>query len=220
MGRRASWFLAAAVITLLPAAAPETFADTLRLNPTDDAYVDSAAPNTNFGASLNLYAGDRTPAAGGTCWSFVQFDLGALPPGVEILNAELWLQQHEKYGSPTVQVTVDCHHVVAPGWSEAAITWNAPPAWATQPTASVTDGFNVTGWHYWNVTPDVVADAAAGTRTGWLVRCTPLVPWVWLNFWSREQVPMPDERPVLEITYSGAVAATPATWSGVKALFR
>lgn len=220
MGHRASWFLAAAVSTLLPAAFAPATAATLRLNPTDDAFVDSAAPNTNFGASLNLYLGDRTPAGGGTAWTFLQFDLSTMPEGVEILNAELWLQQHEKYGSPTVQVTVDCHHVLSPGWSESAVTWNAPPAWSTQPTASVTDYFNVTGWHYWNVTPDVIADDAAGVRTGWLVKCQPPVPWVWLNFWSRERVPMPDERPFLEITYSGAVTTMPSTWTGVQALFR
>lgn len=187
--------------------------------PTDDAYVDSATPDGNFGSSLNLYLGDRAPAGGGTALSFLQFDVSDLTGYNEVLNAELWLYQHEKYGAPTQQVTVTCHHITTPGWDENAITWNAPPGYNTTPSASATGFFNPPGWTTFNVTADVIADKNSGI-TGFAIKCTPLVQWVWLNFWSSEQVPMPDYRPMLEITYSGPVPAEESSWGDVKALFR
>jgi hypothetical protein len=194
--------------------------DTFYLHPTDDACIDSFTPDTNYGTTLNLYVGDRTPAAGGTCWTFVQFDLGAIPTGAEILNAELLLYKHEKYGSAESQLTVTAHHITTPGWSENAITWNARPGYATAPTASVTGTFNPSGWVSWNVTPDVITDYIVRQPAGWCVKDSPPVQWLWLNFWSREQVPMPDYRPTLEVTVSGAVPAEDHTWSDVKSLFR
>jgi hypothetical protein len=190
---------------------------TCQFNPCDDAYVDSASPNANFGSAMNLYVGDRTAAGGGTALSFVQFDLSPLGSGCEILSAELWLYKHEKYGSIQTQTTVGVHHVTTPGWNELAITWNAPPGYATAPTASFTDFFNPPGWVHYDVTVDVVGDYPAQTCVGWCLKQSPL-PWVWLNFWSSEQNPLPDYRPLLEITYNGPVPARTASWGEVKAL--
>ena len=188
---------------------------------TDDACVDSAFPNANYGSSINLYVGDRTPAAGGTCLTFLQFDISDLTPANEVLNAELLLRKHEKYGAPDTQMPVSVHHITMPGWSENAITWNAPPGYTTAATATVTATFNPPGWAAWDVTADVIADHAQNrSQTGWCVKFAQPLSWLWLNFYSREQVPMPDYRPQLVITYSGPVGAESSSWSEVKSLYR
>ena len=150
---------------------------------------------------------------------FLQFDISDFAASNEILNAELWLYKHEKYGSPTQQCTVSVHHVLSHGWTENSITFNAPPAYATAATSSNTGTFNPSGFEYWNVTPDVVVDRPGGL-TGWGVKMNPVVPWMWLNFYSSEQVPLPDFRPTLEIMYTGPVANEATTIDQVKALFR
>lgn len=221
MNTRRTILVMAAVAALTGAAslALAEFA-TIRLYPTDDAYVDSAAPDANFGGSLDTYVGDRASQLGGTCTSFYQFDMSAVPANAEILNAELWLCKHEKYGTPEQTFTVGVHLVTTPGWKESAVTFNAPPGHSAQPSASSTGTFNPPGWEYWNVTGDVAGERPTRTLIGWAVLMNPVAQWAWLNFYSGEQVPMPDYRPMLEITYSGAVPAATTSWSEVKALFR
>lgn len=220
MRTKFTFALAAAGVALLVMSAPGAaeFA-TVNLPACDDAYVDSASPNTNFGTALDTYVGDRASQTGGVCTSFYQFDLSAVPANAEIVNAELWLCKHEKYGSPEQTFTVQVHLITTPGWNEGAVTFNAPPGYATAPTAAITGTFNPPGWEYWNVTGDVAAQRPSGTLIGWAVLMNPLPQWAWLNFNTSEQVPMPDERPMLEVTYSGAVPAEATSWSNVKALF-
>lgn len=209
----------AAALLILSSSASAEFA-TVQLRATDDAYVDSNYPDANYGASLNTYVGDRASQAGGTCLSFYQFDITAVPANAEITNAELWLCEHEKYGTPEQTFTVDVHLITGPGWDQNAITWNAPPAYQHLPTASATGTFNPPGWAYWNVTPDVAGARPSGTLVGWAVKMNPLPQWAWLNFYTSEQVPMPDYRPMLEITYNTIVGAEASSWSRVKTLFR
>ena len=84
----------------------------------------------------------------------------------------------------------------------------------------MTGTFNAPGWVYYNVTADVAGDYLTQDHIGWCLKQTPPVPWVWINFYTRHQVPMPDYRPMLEITYAGPVAAERGSWGQVKALFR
>jgi len=201
---------------------------TTRLRASDDAYVDSSFPATNFGQSTSLYLCWTTggpPPPGGPCMTFLQFDISDFSgSGVTVLNAELWLRKHEKYGAPDSTATVTCHHITTPGWNENTITWNSPPGYSTTPTTGSTGTFNPPGWAAWNVTPDVIGDVAGGMingwNSGWCLKIQGPSPVWWLNFWSDEQVPMPDYRPVLEITYSGPVASKNATWGSVKNLYR
>lgn len=185
----------------------------------DDAYIDSSAQSSNYGQSINLYLGDRTPAGGGSTMFFVQFDISDFAASNEIIQAELWLQKHEKYGAPDQQCTVTVHHILNPGWNEDTITWNSPPAYSTTPSGSVTGTFNPPGVVGYNVTADVIVDKPGG-MTGWAVKMSPEVQWMWLNFYSGEQVPMPDYRPLLEVIYIGPVATERATIDEVKALYR
>lgn len=213
-------FATALVAMLLTGATASGQTATVQLRAGDDTYTDSFTPDANYGGSLNMYMGDRFPQAGGQTMSFVQFDLGELPPAVEILHAELWLRKHEKQGAPEQQVTLAAHLVTTPGWSEMAVTHNARPGYATVATATVTSTFNPPGWATFVVTPDVIAAAAAGQDVGWALRCAPTVQNVWINLYTSEHVPMPDYRPMLEITYSGTVATEAGPFGSVKALYR
>ena len=208
-----------ALIGALALSGPALAQNYAYFHPTDDAYLDSGSPNGNFGGSTNLYLGDRTPASGGTCLFFLQFDISDFTASNEILQAELWLYKHEKYGTQEQQCTVDVHDILTPGWDENLITWNGPPAYSSVVSATNTGTFNPPGWAYWNVTADVIADMSSGT-TGFAVRVSPPVSWLWLSFWSSEQVPMPDFRPTLEIMYAGPVAMEPSSLDAVKALYR
>ncbi len=200
-----------------PASAQDTV--TIHLYPIGDSYLDSGHQNSNYGSSLNTYVGDRSPAGGGTCLSCYQFDLSSVPGGAEILNAELWLYGHEKYGAFQQNVTVEAHLITTPGWDEGTITYNAAPGYSTNASASVTGWFEP-GWATWNVTADVAASPGGGTLIGWAVMMNPVTQGCWLNFYSREQVPMPDYRPMLEVSYIAAVPNEAASWSEVKSLYR
>ena len=209
-----------AILVLLVMVSPAAAQNYAYFYPTDDAYIDSLFPDSNFGNSTNLYLGDRTAAGGGSTMFFVQFDISDFAASNEILNAEIWLYKHEKYGAPTQQCTVGLHDITTAGWDENVITFNARPGYSTVASASSTGFFNPPGWEYWNVTGDVIADRYLGT-TGWGVKMgNPEVPWMWLNFWSSEQVPMPDYRPMLEIMYTGPVSVERVTFDEVKALYR
>ena len=194
---------------------------TVQLIAIDDAYISVAHQSTNYGSSINTYVGDRhTAQFDSTCTSFYQFDMSEVPYNAEIVNAELWLYKHEKFGAFQQNLTVDAHLITTPGWNENTITYNAPPGYSTSASASVTEWFTAPGWVTWNVTADVAAMRPSQNLIGWKMEMTPAVPYVWLNFYSSEQVPMPDYRPMLEITYISVVANEAASWSEVKSLYR
>ncbi len=193
---------------------------TVQLRAIDDATIDSGHQSTNTGSSINTYVGDRAPAGGGTCLSFYQFDMSVVPYNAEIINAELWLCKHEKYGAFQQNLTLDAHLITTPGWDESTVTYNNPPGYSTNPSATSTEWFEPSGWSVWNITGDVGAIRPSQNLIGWALKMNPPVPWVWLNFYSHEQVPMPDYRPMLEITYSTVVATEPTSWSEVKSLYR
>lgn len=210
------------ILTLLIATSSLAQIHTVHFKATDDAFIDGLPQNqgTNYGQSLNLYVGDRSPAGGGNAEFYVQFDISELPVSAVILSAELWLYRHEKFGAAEDQLTLSVYTITTPGWDENAITWNAPPGRYHLPTDTQTGTFVPPGWTYFNVTPDVIGDHVAGTDAGWCVEMTPIVPFKWLNFWSGEQVPLPDYRPTLEVVYSGPVVNESATWGSVKRLYR
>ncbi len=208
------------ILVLLILTSPVAAQNYAYFHPTDDAYVDSLYPDANYGNTTDLYLGNRTAGGGGNTMFFMQFDISDFAASHEILNAEIWLYKHEKYGAQDKGCTVSLHDITTAGWNENAITFNAPPGYSTAPTASSTGYFNPSGWEYWNVTGDVIADRSIGT-TGWCVKMTnPDDSWIWLNFWSSEQVPLPDYRPVLEIMYTGPVSTEEVTFDGVKALYQ
>ncbi len=87
---------------------------------TDDAYVDSNSPTTNFGTSAFLLA------SSGRYWSFLRFDLGTLPFGVtgaDVQRAQLklWVDQLTAAGEFYVGDAAD-------PWDETTVTFDTRPS--------------------------------------------------------------------------------------------
>src|SRR5205809_846212 len=90
----------------------------------DDAYVDSSAPTSNFGNNTSLFVTAPT-AKTSTRKTFIKFDLSTLPASttgadVEKANLKLFVSKVAANGSFNV-LRVDG------SWSEAGITYNNAP---------------------------------------------------------------------------------------------
>lgn len=176
------------------------------LLPTDDAYVNSGSPGTNYGSSTNLYVGDRQAAGGGTCYSYLKFSLSTIPAGATIIHAELWLNLHETYPSYQ-QKKVGVHTALSTAWTEGTIKWNNQPGFAPAATSSITSNFNP-GWYCWDVTAALGGGGGSGAYSATVV----MQPkeYAWNNFYSKEWPAMPDKRPRLEVVYRLAGTVIPA----------
>jgi hypothetical protein len=100
-----------------------------QLTPSDDAYVNSAAPTTNYGAATTL---DLSSAAD---TAFIRFDLTAVPagtPGSSIAKATLKLYVN----SVTTAGSFNVDYVTGT-WVEKTITHNLQPAIGTTIASSV-----------------------------------------------------------------------------------
>jgi hypothetical protein len=105
-----------------------TLADA-QLTPSDDAYVNSAAPTTNYGAATTL---DLSSAAD---TAFIQFDLTAVPagtPGSSIAKATLKLYVN----SVTTAGSFNVDYVTGT-WVEKTIKYSLQPAIGTTIASSV-----------------------------------------------------------------------------------
>ncbi|MBN1246412.1 MAG: DNRLRE domain-containing protein, partial [Anaerolineae bacterium] len=107
---------------------------------TQDSYVSSSAPDTNYGAETTLRIGSG-PA--GTYRTLISFDL---PADVIILTATLELYQT----SSTAAFSVLAQPVTA-SWTEMAVNWNNQPGTSAVDQATGTLGPD--GWVRWDVTP-------------------------------------------------------------------
>lgn len=119
-------FRRAAVLMLLLLVATVTYA---QITPSDDAYVNSAAPTTNYGAAttLNLSSAADT--------GFIRFDLTAVPAGytgssVAKATLKLYVNTVPTAGSFNVDL-------VNGTWTEKTIDYSNEPALGTTIAASV-----------------------------------------------------------------------------------
>ena len=100
-----------------------------QLTPSDDAYVNSAAPTTNYGAATTL---DLSSAAD---TAFIRFDLTAVPagtPGSSIAKATLKLYVN----SVTTAGSFNVDYVTGT-WAEHTIKYNLQPTIGTTIASSV-----------------------------------------------------------------------------------
>ena len=103
----------------------------LKFLPTDDACVDIAEPDRNFGQDSELYIGDRPE--GGVSRSYLKFDINPIPEGATIIDAELVLTI-----SGESNCNISAHNVSDCSWGESSITWNNAPEFEPESTV---DGF-------------------------------------------------------------------------------
>jgi hypothetical protein len=184
-----------------------TLADA-QLTPSDDAYVNSAAPTTNYGAATTL---DLSSAAD---TAFIRFDLTAVPagtPGSSIAKATLKLYVN----SVTTAGSFNVDYVTGT-WVEQTIKYNLQPAIGTTIASSVP---LTTGSKFKYVEIDVTAAMVEwlnGTQANdgiALVANSPLVA----TFDSKESTSSshPPELDVVFTSGGGITGITTASGSGL-----
>lgn len=99
-----------------------------------DAYVQSANPTSNAGASGSLTAYNGTT---GLFHALVQWDLSVIPAGATVTSASAAFWVNISNGSPTVQV-----HPNLGTWTELGVTWATAPAFGASLGALPTSGSN------------------------------------------------------------------------------
>ena len=146
---------------------------TITLTPTQDTFLQDSNPNSNFGASSDIWFGRGSYFGLGNVRTLVQFDLAALPSsGLAIKSATFSSWQHS---TEAAAGGLDCNLHAATGvWTEGAATWNNQPAYDARvwDTAYVGDSF-YTGWIDWDASA-LVREHLDGLRPnlGWLFRMT------------------------------------------------
>lgn len=119
-------FRRAAVLFLLLLTAMVTYA---QITPSDDAYVNSAAPTTNYGSAVSLNLGSATNTG------FIRFDLTPVPAsytGASIAKATLKLYVHSVTTAGSLNVDL-----VNGTWTEKTIQYSNEPALGTTIAAAI-----------------------------------------------------------------------------------
>ena len=112
----------------------------------EDAYVDSATPNTNFGAAnrLNVVGG-----GGSTQVSYLRFKVTGIPYGVQRATLRLFVTDGTT-GTSSVYMVPNTYKNSVNDWLENGLTWNNAPAITTPPLASIT-GATAGSWLEYDV---------------------------------------------------------------------
>lgn len=96
----------------------------LYLYPTDDAYVSSSQPNTNFGSELGLYTGDYLSNYS----SYLKFNISSIPTNIDISKVDLEITVAQDASTIKPVTDVFCYYISNQNWSERSITYsNKPP---------------------------------------------------------------------------------------------
>ena len=95
-----------------------------------DTYIASKYPNTNFGLSANLRVGyNSTGSNYGALRAFIQFNISSIPSRAVINSATLQTYQHSATPAGDTPMGVVGRHLVS-AWSETLVTWNShQPDW-------------------------------------------------------------------------------------------
>jgi len=161
-----------------------------------DAYVNASNPETNFGGVANLYVSANSAID----FSYIKFDLTSIPPGANIISANLTVYFSgtggDIYWSPAD--SIGAYYCSNNSWTEPGITWNNKPSFNPSPTSSWSLSlFNFFDYKLWDVTADVNTALTSGILTEVLKFATKTGDGYAL-FQSREG----SNKPKLEIEYS------------------
>ncbi|NJE55353.1 DUF4350 domain-containing protein [Thermococcus sp. 21S9] len=183
---------------------------TVSIGPTDDAYVKSTTPDTNYGSSYNLYVGTYYRDHGNER-AYLKFDLSSIPPGAVIVSATLHLYTY--WGTYAQPINVSVYAVENDSWSEDTITWdNKPLAGQFLDKDLVPDSnrgdYPVKHWSVWNVTDFVRSQFETDKVVSFvLISDSEGIVDESVGYNSKESKYV-DERPYLEIVYYVPVAVS------------
>jgi hypothetical protein len=156
-----------------------------------DAKLRADQPTANFGAIDTFVTGNQFSSRA----SLLRFDLGAIPPGQDIVSASVTLHEISNLGDSTI----DAHAVTAP-WSEATVTWsNFGGAYAAASGASFSNGG---AGHTGAVTFDATAltrSAHAGANDGMALTAASN------STWASSEHADPTLRPSMDVCYRPSI---------------
>jgi len=126
--------------------------DTLILQPGSegkDCYICDCSPNVNSpnGGKTFLYQGQYQ-----TCYDrmLIQWDLSALPPNRNIIQAEMKLYCYNRYGTKASGKMT--YYRITSFWNEDSVTYNTRPDTSHDVTATVNQWPSGTNWHSIDIT--------------------------------------------------------------------
>lgn len=93
---------------------------TLKLYPTNDAYVNNAEPDSVHNSDL-VYAGYSSFEI---TRSYLMFNLSDIPADQSIVSAQLCLTAYSRSFDPPV---IGAYYLENDNWSESTLTWNSAP---------------------------------------------------------------------------------------------
>ena len=102
---------------------------TVQLSASSDATVLEGAPTTNFGSTVDMWAGYDHCLPAKRSRSLIQFNLSGIPAGAAVIDAKLHLRLIDScdIGERTHTVTT---YRAAASWSYSSVTWNSQPGYA------------------------------------------------------------------------------------------
>jgi hypothetical protein len=186
------------------------------LKPTDDAYVDSSSPNSNYGEQNYLqitnYNSETNTAYESIVW--LKFNLSSVPDGAVIDGATLQLRTSSVNGSFNVNAYSGSDFLnlsAVASWTELTLTYSRMPSYNTTSTDSVLVGTSGQSYN-WSVV-DVVKDALNRTaRTVTIVLFDPSPHGLpsSISFNSKE-FSISNYAPTLNVHWSGIVPEFPSS---------
>jgi hypothetical protein len=160
-------------------AATSSCPGTMILTPTADSSVLQRAPDDNQGGFAWL--GVRGDASSNDR-SYLKFPLPPIPPGCNVLGAELKLTTRSYLAGRTHQV-----RLASSGWGEGTITWNNQPGVAgptvSRPSSATTQ--------FWDVTPHIAASYPVDSGLVVVDSAEGVGSFTWHNYESRESATPP-----------------------------
>ncbi len=148
-------------------------AQTVIINPSDDATIFQNGPNSNSGESANMTIRNQFGGTNPYYWGrdgLVNFDINTLPANAEILSAKLNLYYHYYWDNNPAGRPLNCYRIAEP-WEEMTVTWNTQPAYFPQPTATAIVPNTQGKWMTWDVTADVqdIVSNPDAVNYGWKI---------------------------------------------------
>lgn len=138
--------LSLVLVSALSIKAVNAQAGQVTLKPTDDSYVDSDSPDSNYGGQEALQIGNYQVLGHTECIGWLKFDLSTLPSGAVVDNATL--QLHTQTVGETYNVCA-CY-CSDNSWTDLGITWNNYPRVGFISVDSATVATSES-WYSWNV---------------------------------------------------------------------
>lgn len=179
-----------------------------------DAYVESSAVNTNYGAAQKLWLGKGSSDVGEI---YLWFDLSSIPAGSIINGATLRLYQYDD-ANDWLSVTITVRAMICnTSWAEGSITWaNRSGGWAPSAVTDVSFA-NVIST---NLAFDMTAQVrqicyGSASNTGFVVYYTGSSSSTRKYFRSREYATDSSKWPLLEIDYTAPTAPSQPTGGGI-----